>query len=137
MVASAFNVAWASRPCVWTGTGHAICRPLRRPGDRCKFDLLASLHAWARRCSVQIILPPRSRRATRRSMPRRRPRSPDANEYVNVVRVSMVVCRRHMAAYAHPRAKHTFTQAQLMTCLVLKAYLDLTYRGVVQLLDVS
>jgi len=56
---------------------------------------------------------------------------------LNVARVSMVACRRHMASYAHPRSKHTFTQAQLMTCLVLKAYLDLTYRGVVQLLDAS
>ena len=42
-----------------------------------------------------------------------------------------------MSSYSHPKSKHTFTQAQLMTCLVLKSYLNLTYRGIVQVLELS
>jgi len=59
------------------------------------------------------------------------------NDLLAVARFSMIACRRHMSSYSHAKSKHTFTQAQLMTCLVLKAYLNLTYRGIVQVLELS
>ena len=59
------------------------------------------------------------------------------NPLVDLAGLSMVVCRRHMSAYSHPKSKHTFTQAQLMTCLILKAHLKQTYRGFVHLLAAS
>ena len=67
------------------------------------------------------------------------PAKPNAkpNPLLALAAVSMAVCRRHMSSYSHPGSKHTYTQAQLMTCLVLKAYLKQTYRGVVDLLAAS
>ena len=59
------------------------------------------------------------------------------NPLLELAALSMAACRRHMTSYAHPKSKHTFTQAQLMTCLVLKAHLKQTYRGFVQLLAAS
>ena len=59
------------------------------------------------------------------------------NHTIAVARYSLIACRRHMSSYSHAKSKHTFTQAQLMSCLVLKAYLNLTYRGVVELLELG
>ena len=59
---------------------------------------------------------------------------PKRNELVDLVSLSLVVCRRHMSDYSCPKSKRTFTQAQLMTCLVLRARLNLSYRGTVALL---
>lgn len=56
---------------------------------------------------------------------------------LRVAALSMVVCRRHMAAYSCPKSRHTYTQPQLMTCLVLKAYLKQGYRAVCEILAVS
>lgn len=35
------------------------------------------------------------------------------------------------------KSPHKFTQAQLMTCLILRAYLKSTYRGIIEFLDTS
>ena len=59
------------------------------------------------------------------------------NLLLNVASLSMIVCRRHLAAYANKMSPRRFTQAQLMTCLVLRAYLKTTYRGIVDLLEAS
>src|SRR5829696_6979308 len=59
------------------------------------------------------------------------------NDLLAVARFSMIACRRHMSTYSHAKSKHTFTQAQLMSCLILKAYLNLTYRRIVQVLALS
>lgn len=64
-------------------------------------------------------------------------RATKPNPLLALAAVSMAVCRRHMASYSHPKSKHTYTQAQLMTCLVLRAYLKQTYRGLVHLLATS
>ena len=56
---------------------------------------------------------------------------------LRVVGISMVVCRRHLSSYSCPKSKHAYTQAQLMSCLVLRAYLKQTYRGIVELLAVA
>ncbi len=42
-----------------------------------------------------------------------------------------------MKPYAHPKSPQTFTQHQLLACLILKANLRLTYRGVVDVLAIS
>jgi hypothetical protein len=59
------------------------------------------------------------------------------NGLVELLELTMLVCRRHMRSYSHPKSKHTFTQAQLMSCLVLRARLNLTYRGTSELLSAS
>jgi hypothetical protein len=59
------------------------------------------------------------------------------NLLLNVTTLSMTVCRRHLAPYSHPMSPHRFTQTQLMTCLVLRAYLKTTYRGVIDILEAS
>ncbi len=42
-----------------------------------------------------------------------------------------------MTPFAHPKSPQRFTQPQLLACLVLKTNLKLTYRGVVELLEIS
>lgn len=54
-----------------------------------------------------------------------------------VASLAMQVSRRHLASYSCPKSKHTFTQPQMMSCLVLKAYLKQSYRGICELLEVS
>ena len=44
---------------------------------------------------------------------------------------------RHLADYGAPRSRHDFTQRQLMACLILRAYVGTTYRGILELLAVS
>jgi hypothetical protein len=67
----------------------------------------------------------------------RRGRKPRRNELLDVARLALVVARRELNDYACPKSKHTFTQPQLLACLVLRAYKKLTYRGTVELLDAS
>ena len=71
------------------------------------------------------------------SGPSRPSRSPKPNHLLRVAELSMLVCRRTLRTYSCGRSKHTFTQPQLMSCLVLKAYLKQTYRGVVEVLELS
>jgi Transposase DDE domain len=54
-----------------------------------------------------------------------------------VAGLSMRMCVGHLADYGARRSRHDFTQRQLMTCLVLRAYLKTTYRGVLDLLQAS
>jgi len=42
-----------------------------------------------------------------------------------------------MQPYSHPKSPHRFTQSQLMTCLILRAYLKTTYRGIIEILETS
>jgi hypothetical protein len=56
---------------------------------------------------------------------------------LRVAEFSMIVCRRQLRSYSCDKSKHTYTQPQLMSCLVLKAYLKQTYRGIVEVLEVS
>lgn len=59
------------------------------------------------------------------------------NELLDVARLSLVVARRQLNDYSCPKSKHTFTQPQLLACLVLRAYLKLSYRGTTELLEAS
>src|ERR1700735_3603616 len=51
--------------------------------------------------------------------------------------LAMKLGQRHLAAYGANTSRHDFTQRQLMACLILRAYLKTTYRGVLEFLSVS
>jgi len=54
-----------------------------------------------------------------------------------VAELAMKLGQRYLADYGATRSRHDFTQRQLMTCLILRAYLKTTYRGVLDLLAAS
>lgn len=54
-----------------------------------------------------------------------------------VAELAMKLGGKHLADYGAARSRHDFTQRQLMACLILRAYLKTTYRGVLELLAVS
>lgn len=59
------------------------------------------------------------------------------NTLLDVARLSLRLASRYMQPYSHVKSPKKFTQAQLMTCLILRAYLKTTYRGVIDLLGAS
>jgi hypothetical protein len=60
-----------------------------------------------------------------------------SNRLLSVVKLCMSVGAKHLTPYGSVKSRHDFTQCQLMTCLILRAYLKTTYRGVVEQLGVS
>lgn len=54
-----------------------------------------------------------------------------------VASLAMQLGQRHLETYGATRSRHDFTQRQLMACLILRAYLKTTYRGVVDMLAAS
>jgi hypothetical protein len=54
-----------------------------------------------------------------------------------VAALAMRLGSRHLADYGAARSRHDFTQRQLLTCLILRAYLKTTYRGVLEFLSCS
>ena len=67
--------------------------------------------------------------------PKRRGRR--RNEMLDVMRLTLQVARRQFSDYSCPKSKHTFTQPQLLACLVLRALKKLTYRSTTELLEAS
>jgi hypothetical protein len=68
-------------------------------------------------------------------MSKARPLPQDKKPLVEQVdELSMRLSQRHLADYGATRSRHDFTQRQLMSCLILRAYLKTTYRGVLDLL---
>jgi len=59
------------------------------------------------------------------------------NLLLNVAKLALEVGKKHLPDYSHPKSPKTYTQPQLLACLVLKAYLKTTYRGVVDILAAS
>lgn len=59
------------------------------------------------------------------------------NTLAAVATISMRVAAKYVEPYSHKNSPQKFTQAQLLTCLILRAYLKTTYRGVVEFLEVS
>lgn len=51
-----------------------------------------------------------------------------------VANLAMRWSQPHLADYGATRSRHDFTQRQLMSCLILRAYLKTTYRGVLEVL---
>src|SRR5690242_7543430 len=70
--------------------------------------------------------------AGKRSRRRRR-----RNELLEVMRLALIVSRRQLNDYSCPKSKHTFTQPQLLACLILKTFKKLSYRGTTELLEAS
>jgi hypothetical protein len=54
-----------------------------------------------------------------------------------VAEMAMKLSQPHLADYGATTSRHDFTQRQLMACLVLRAYLNTTYRGLIEVLAVS
>lgn len=59
------------------------------------------------------------------------------NILLEVARLSLRLAGRYMQPYSHVKSPKRFTQSQLMACLILRAYLKTTYRGVIDVLDAS
>jgi hypothetical protein len=59
------------------------------------------------------------------------------NVLLEVASLCMRLGGKHVEPYSHRNSPHGFTQRQLLTCLVLKAYRKATDRGVIELLEVS
>ena len=59
------------------------------------------------------------------------------NTLLEVARLSVKFSGRYMQPYSHTKSPHKFTQAQLMACLILRAYLKTTYRGIIEMLQTS
>jgi hypothetical protein len=57
-----------------------------------------------------------------------------ATKLERVAALAMNLGQRHLADYGATRSRHDFTQRQLMACLILRAYLKTTYRGLLDIL---
>ena len=55
-------------------------------------------------------------------------------EIEKVADLAMRLSAGHLSDYGATRSRHDFTQRQLMCCLILRAYLKTTYRGVLDIL---
>jgi len=60
-----------------------------------------------------------------------------SNTLLEVAKLSVVIARRYLQDYSHTKSPKKFTQAQLTACLILRAYLKTTYRGIVDVLHAS
>ena len=56
---------------------------------------------------------------------------------VRIATLCMRIARKRVATYSHIKSRRDFTQPQLLTCLVLRAYTRNHYRGVYELLTIS
>jgi hypothetical protein len=54
------------------------------------------------------------------------------NKLLEVARLSMKLSGLYMQPYSHAKSPHKFTQSQLMSCLILRAYLQTTYREIIR-----
>ena len=52
-----------------------------------------------------------------------------------VLKAAYEVGKEHFPSYSHRMSRKTFTQPQLFACLVLKAFLNMDYRGTVAFLN--
>lgn len=59
------------------------------------------------------------------------------NQLLAVASMALRCARPCLSAYACVKSRHDFTQPQLMACLVLRAYLKQTYRGLCEVLELS
>ena len=64
-------------------------------------------------------------------------KSSQANVLLEVASLSMRLAKKYVEPYSHRNSPHKFTQQQLMTALVLRAYLKATYRGLIEILETS
>ena len=50
------------------------------------------------------------------------------SRYVKAARIAYQLAKRRMPRYSHPKSPHHFTQPQVVACVLLTFYLDLSYR---------
>lgn len=86
-------------------------------------------------CFVETLFEQRSGFGVEPSVKLKREVKPPVME--RVAALAMKLGARHLADYGATRSRHDFTQRQLMSCLILRAYSKTTYRGVLELLAVS
>ncbi|NJO83286.1 MAG: transposase [Blastochloris sp.] len=55
-------------------------------------------------------------------------KTPRESRYVKAARLAYGLARESVPRYAHPKSPHRFTQPQLVACVLLMFYLDLSYR---------
>jgi hypothetical protein len=60
-----------------------------------------------------------------------------SNRLIGVARLAMRLGKDHLSDYGAVTSRKDFTQRQLMACLVLRAYLKTTYRGLIEILETS
>lgn len=61
-------------------------------------------------------------------------KSPEWNRLVRTAALALAVAADELPLYSCPKSPRRFTQPQLLACLVLRAYLKQTYRGIADLL---
>jgi hypothetical protein len=61
----------------------------------------------------------------------------ESNRLLGVARLAMRLGGDHLSDYGAVTSRKDFTRRQLMACLVLRAYLKTTYRGVIEILETS
>lgn len=64
-------------------------------------------------------------------------RKSQTNVLLEVASLCMSLSRKYVEPYSHRNSPQKFTQSQLLTLLVLRAYLKTTYRGVMEFVEVS
>ena len=59
------------------------------------------------------------------------------NQLLRIASTALRAARRCVASYGSVKSRHDFTQPQLVACLVVRAYLKATYRGLTEILGAS
>jgi len=90
------------------------------------------LRRWLLGCSVETFL---VRSTSWKSMGEEKKSKLTAIE--GVARLAMRLSQPHLADYGATRSRHDFTQRQLLSCLIVRAYLKTTYRGLLEVLAIS
>jgi hypothetical protein len=55
-------------------------------------------------------------------------KTPHESRYVKVARIAYQLASQSVPRYSHPKSPHRFTQPQLVACVLLMFYLDVSYR---------
>jgi len=57
-----------------------------------------------------------------------------ASKVEKIAVLALRLSGKHMSEYGSYKSRHDFTQNQLMACLILRAYMKTTYRGLIDFL---
>lgn len=55
-------------------------------------------------------------------------KTPHESRYVKAARIAYQLASGSVPRYSHPKSPHHFTQPQLVACVLMKFYLDVSYR---------
>ena len=50
------------------------------------------------------------------------------SRFVRIARLAYHIAQQTLPPYSHPKSRHDYTRPQLAACVMLKIYLNLTYR---------